>query len=153
MCYLSSIDRLSNFIVTVSNISFPATAAQLVPPAFTRCGQYQGYPEPGQAGTVTCSPGPSRGRYVFISLPTLGILTMCETRVFAGMLNAKFKVCQHGFFAHMPAQCEHLWDLLYWAITIHPECRNVLNIGNYCEYLQEHCQCNTHITNKSHTYM
>ena len=80
---LSSADRLSDFIVTVS-ISFPVTSDELQPPAFIRCGQYQGYPGPGQTGTVTCNPGPSRGRYVFISLPTLGILTICETRVFAG---------------------------------------------------------------------
>ena len=89
---LSSTDRLSDFIVTVSNVSFPVTSYELVSPVFTRCGQYQGYPGPGQRGTVICSPGPSRGRYVFISLPTLGILTMCETRVFAGRLKTKFKV-------------------------------------------------------------
>ena len=82
--YLSSADRLSDFIVTVSNVSFPVTSAQLVPPKFILCGQYQGYPGPSQTGTVICSPGPSRGRFVFISLPTLGVLTMCEARVFAG---------------------------------------------------------------------
>ena len=87
---LLSVDRLTDFIVTVSNISFPVTAAQLVPPAYTRCGQYQGYPGPGQTGTVTCSPGPTRGRYVFISLPIPGVLTMCETRVFAGMSRVGF---------------------------------------------------------------
>ena len=81
---LSSADRLLDFIVTVSNVSFPVTAAQIVPPAYIQCGQYQGYPGPGQTGTVTCSPGPSPGRYVFISLPNPGVLTMCETRVFAG---------------------------------------------------------------------
>ena len=82
--YLSSADRLSDFIVTVSNVSFPETSAQLVPPEFITCGQYQGYPGPSQTGTVICSPGHIRGRYVFISLPTLGVLTMCEARVFAG---------------------------------------------------------------------
>ena len=87
-CYThfpSSAERIANFIVSVSNISFPVTSDELVPPAFIQCGQYQGYPGPGQTGTVTCSPIPSRGRYVFISLPTFDILTMCETRVFAGM--------------------------------------------------------------------
>ena len=97
-CYMwcpSFAERLSDFVVTVSNISFPVTSVELVPPAFTLCGQYQGYPGPSQTGTVTCSPGPSRGRYVFISLPTLGVLTMCETRVFAGRSTDNLKVHRH----------------------------------------------------------
>ena len=93
-CPLSA-ERLSDFIVSVSNISFPVTAAQLVPPAFPRCGQYQGYPGPGQTGTVTCSPGPSRGRYVFISLPIPGVLTMCETWVFASRSTPNLTVRRH----------------------------------------------------------
>ena len=99
-CYLTSADRLSDFIVTLSNVSFPVTSAQLVPPAFIRCGQHHGYPGPGQTGTVTCSPGPSRGRYVFISLPNPGILTMCETRVFAGRSRATFKICRYHLLTH-----------------------------------------------------
>ena len=143
---LSFTDRLSDFIVTVSNISFPVTSNQLVSPAFTLCGQYQGYPGPGQRGTVICSPGPSRGRYVFISLPTLGVLTMCETRVFAGRLKAKFKVLQQSS-PQATAQCQRLWDLFYWrinfenlVITIHSELRYLSNIANYFAHLQVHCQ-------------
>ena len=99
----TSADRLSDFMVSVSNVSFPVTAAQLVPPAFTRCGQYQGYPGPGQTGTVTCSSGANRGRYVFISLPTPGVLTMCETWVYAGGSTTNHNVHQHRF----QAQCQY----------------------------------------------
>ena len=76
--------RLSDFIVTISNISFPVNSDELVPPDFIQCGQYVGYPAAGQAGTITCRPGPIRGRYVFVSLPILDVLQMCEVRVFAG---------------------------------------------------------------------
>ena len=46
-------------------------------------------------GTVTCSPGPSRGRYVFISLPIPGVLTMCETWVFASRSTPNLTVRRH----------------------------------------------------------
>ena len=94
-CYThfrSFAERLSDFIVSVSNVSFPVTADDLVPPAFTQCGQYDGYPGSGQTGTLTCSPGPSRGRYVFISLPAIESLTLCEVRFFAGLMSEL--VCQ-----------------------------------------------------------
>ena len=123
-------DRLSDFIMTVSNVSFPVTSYELVSPAFTWCGQYQGYPGPGQRGTVTCSPGPSRGRYVFISLPTLGILTMCETQVFAGRAKTKFKfigtVCslisQLSANIYESSFCNE-FILKKLIITFHPELR------------------------------
>ena len=76
--------RLSDFIVTISNLSFPVNSDEMVPPDFIQCGQYVGYPAAGQTGTVTCSPGSIRGRYVFVSLPILGVLQMCEVRVFTG---------------------------------------------------------------------
>ena len=112
VCYLTSAGRLSDFIVTVSNVSFPVTSAQLVPPAFILCGQYQGYPGPAQTGTVICNPGPSRGRFVFISLPTLGILTLCEVRIFAGRSRAILKIRHHHLFTHMPAKYG-TWQLFY----------------------------------------
>ena len=70
--------------MTISNISFPVNSDELVPPDFIQCGQYVGYPAAGQTGTLTCNPGPIRERYVFVSLPILGVLQMCEVRVFTG---------------------------------------------------------------------
>ena len=87
ICNCSYTDLLANFIVTVSNVSFPVTPDQLDSSAFIRCGQYQGYPSGIEKGVVTCSPGPVVGRFVFVSLPDDGqirTLTLCECRVYAG---------------------------------------------------------------------
>ena len=75
---------LSDFLVTVSNTRFPVTYDQLS--SFTRCGQYSGYPAASQWGRVTCSPGPVRGRYVYVSIDNAShYLVMCEVKVFGGM--------------------------------------------------------------------
>ena len=80
-CALGFTGRLADFIVTVSNTSFPVSAAQLVPPEFVRCGQFPGSPGVGGTGTVTCSPQAINGRFVFISLPQPRSLMMCEVEV------------------------------------------------------------------------
>ena len=79
---------LDSFEVTISNHSFPVTRNDFVDTAkFAPCGQYSGYPAARAWGQVTCSPGPVRGRFVFISSPHKSvILTICELKVFAGML-------------------------------------------------------------------
>ena len=80
----SSHNSNSDFLVTVSNTAFPVTYDQLS--SFTRCGQYSGYPAASQWGRVTCSPGPVRGRYVYVSIHNSGYyLIMCEVKVFGGM--------------------------------------------------------------------
>ena len=83
-----SASRLDAFEVTISNHSFPVARNDMTDTAlFVPCGQYSGYPAASAWGRVTCSPGPIRGRFVFISSPRKSvILTICELKVFAGML-------------------------------------------------------------------
>ena len=81
--YISTgfVDRLYDFIVTVSNTSYPVSADELVPPDFVRCGQFPGSPGAGGTGTVVCSPEAINGRFVYISLPQPRSLMMCEVEV------------------------------------------------------------------------
>ena len=73
-----------DFEVVVSNISSPVTDI-LTSPGFKRCGQHPGVPVPGEIVKVTCSPGPIRGRYVYISNPDATFpLVLCEVRVYGG---------------------------------------------------------------------
>ena len=105
-------ERLANFIVTLSNISFPVTSVELAPPVFIRCGQYKGHPGPDQTGTVTCSSGPRRGRYVFISLPIPGVLTVCEARVFTD--RPKFpRIARSHTHQHITPNIYDT-DMIYW---------------------------------------
>ena len=76
--------KLSNFIVIVTNISFPTTSTILTANATGRCGQYPGHPVEGTVGRVLCSPSPIKGRYVYITLPAVRYLMLCEVEVFMG---------------------------------------------------------------------
>ena len=69
---------LADFIVTVSNSSFPVYAYQLVPPMFVHCGQFLGIPGPGETQ-------PIRGCHVFISIPAVTPLQLCEVEVYENM--------------------------------------------------------------------
>ena len=59
------LDRLANFVVTVSDQRWPITQGQLGGPEFYRCGQYHGTPPAGATVSVTCSAGGILGRYVY----------------------------------------------------------------------------------------
>ena len=76
--------KLSNFIVIVTNIAFPITSLMITINDADRCGQYPGYPIDGTVGRVLCSPSPIRGRYVYITLPAVQHLMLCEVEVFTG---------------------------------------------------------------------
>ena len=74
---------LSDFIITISNISYPVQASQFSDPSFVRCGQYVGYPHlPTLMGRVTCSPGPIWGRFVYVSKPQVSGMSFCEAKVY-----------------------------------------------------------------------
>ena len=58
-------------------------ASQFADPSFVRCGQYNGYPDvPTLMGRVTCSPGPIRGQFVYVSLTSVSQMTFCEAKVY-----------------------------------------------------------------------
>ena len=79
-------DRLADFTVTVSNVSFPIKADQLMSSGFERCVQYNGFPGAAETVKVTCDTAPIRGRYVYISLPGNQPLTLYEARVYGGKI-------------------------------------------------------------------
>ena len=86
------LDRLANFIVTVSDQRWPITQAQLGGPEFHRCGQYHGTPPAGATVSVTCSAGGILGRYVYILSSTIdNFMTICEAEIAGGGL--KLRCC------------------------------------------------------------
>ena len=89
--------QLANLVVTVSNAGFPVTYDQLSS-SFTICGQYRGQPPRAKWARVTCSPGPVRGRYAYVSLEDqTQHLMICEVRVFGGKLKIHEVGCQQDW--------------------------------------------------------
>ena len=74
-------ERLSDFRVLVSNTSFPVTSSQLATEQFRLCGQFPGIPPAAAISRVKC-PGATIGRYVYITLPRRGFLTLCEVHLY-----------------------------------------------------------------------
>ena len=74
-------ERLSDFRVLVSNMSFPVTSPQLATEQFRLCGQFHGIPPAAAISRLKC-PRAIIGRYVYITLPRRGFLTLCEVHLY-----------------------------------------------------------------------
>ena len=75
--YPFSEERLSDFIVAVSNTENPANSDVL--DTFSRCGQFSG--QPGDVETMSCAPD-ATGRYLYVYLPTTQFLAICELEAY-----------------------------------------------------------------------
>ena len=73
-----SVERLSDFIVAISDINPPPGNVNDLD-GYTRCGQFSGFPDP--KGTVYC-PADMEGRLVYVYLPETNYLALCEVEVY-----------------------------------------------------------------------
>ena len=76
--------RLSDFIVSVSDVAPPAQTRPLDEVFYPTCYRHAGHPGAGETITVYCDPAPIWGRYVYISLPVSDELALCEVQVYEG---------------------------------------------------------------------
>ena len=76
--------RLSNFCVLISDVGFPVNSSMLNTDQFHLCGQFPGIPPAAVKSRVKCPWGGIMGRYVYITLPRTGVLTLCEVQIYGG---------------------------------------------------------------------
>ena len=75
-------DRLKDFRVLISETGFPVNTSQFNTEQFHLCGQFPGMPPAGVKSRVKCPWGGITGRYVYITLPRIAVLTMCEVEIY-----------------------------------------------------------------------
>ncbi len=80
--YLFTGDRLHDFIVSLSNKSYPYTTFPLAGLNYVTCAQYNGAVPQGATITLTCTQ-PAIGQYVAVYIPSIqAIRSLCEVEVY-----------------------------------------------------------------------
>ena len=99
-CVFISVERLSDFTVYVSDVSFPPPDDQpFAEPDYHVCATYVGYPPGGTAVIITCQQGPvwGWGTHLYIQQPRVEFLTLCEVEVYGWGKGKRMKKHQRNF--------------------------------------------------------
>ena len=75
-------DLLKDFRVLISETGFPINTSQFNTEQFHLCGQFPGMPPAGVKSRVKCPWGGITGRYVYITLPRIAVLTLCQVEIY-----------------------------------------------------------------------